>query len=840
MALELRPPSPRSSSGVLLLAVFAVAALLVAGLWKFRERPEEPSIPSVVAGRDLPADLRLEDEQEAAREKALLGRVLDKIAAVEKEPVAGTNVPAAKVEEIVRQLARLEEVASAPDASPDDLKEAYEEVDDLWRDRLRSLQGLMASPPSALPFDVPPLRPHLEDASYRRLHAQVRERAARLAEQLRRGREADLQGRAERLRRTIVLRAAILKRLRSLGSVLSVDDPARWFGDAVTEVSSYPTRKLAIMELELVDVRRRSPGDFALGLNVLQELGRVFLIVLLPLLAVRGAARADRPGAPGALRAAVWVGAWVLAALCGPFLEGTLGEALRPLPDLVGYYALYRVYTVGVATLAVPVIERVLLEENPDRPVPARRPLENLGRLVLARALALRLLLAVAGPGVLLNTATSLFDTFLPLLCWLVAWSWRAEVATLVRHLVPAPLGPRLADGVAAPRTGWLMAPVGLVVVLLLGTAQTLLAQASRYESGKRLSAGLLRRWMETALDRETPTLPPAPAKYRKDFLSAAADPFPDLEDFLRRLHEPVDRWLAGEEGEPVLTVHGPPGADPGPLVRSLAARYSGTLRVLELRPSGRLTTAAALREALGGPLEPATLVLVPDAARLFLATVGGFEAWRELQVLARKSQHAAFWVLMMGTPTRNFLRHLSAGDIAMSRALAAPRWSDEALRRMILARHEASGLPYRFDSAVVLAARAVPGTTPETQYFQVLWQQSAGIAEVAQELWLASVRVDPAGGLRVTLPPRNPQAVLTAQPPVVGFVLAALFRHGALDLAEAARVTSMTERRVFLACELLLEAGILEHGRDGRMVVSRLWLPDVSSYLEGRNLLDG
>src|SRR5690606_14495796 len=142
----------------------------------------------------------------------------------------------------------------------------------------------------------------------------------------------------------------------------------------------------------------------------------------------------------------------------------------------------------------------------------------------------------------------------------------------------------------------------------------------------------------------------------------------------------------------------------------------------------------------------------------------GGFEAWRALQVLVRRCQDRLFWVLVMGTPTMEYLRAVSAGDVFLAHVVRPPRWSDSALRAMILARHARTGLPHRFGEGVVQAARAT-AATPENQYFRVLWEVCDGNPTVAQDLWLASARLDPHGGLRLGLPPRNPASLLAALP---------------------------------------------------------------------------
>lgn len=878
---ELAEGAPRpgpARGGFRGLWLLLLVVLAVPGLWWFlanlSQGDDEPGIaPTLAAGARLPADLQAEREAELALQMERLSALQARVYDLETAPPQGPTVPRATAEEVVRRLDRLETQIADPTADPAQIRATFVDLDDLWQERLLALQEFLDTPPGEGPtVALPPFHRQLYSdlagtraaEAYRGLHENLRHRVQKLHERNRSEWMADLQGRAQRLRRLIPLRYRAMRQLASEGGLLILDQPGRWGQDAVLEISSYPDRKRGLLLLQLEALRQQSTGTVSFAFHWLEELGFLLVAVALGILPSRLASRADRLRTSTLSRVAGWLATWLAGVVAEQVLGWTVFEILRPLAGLVALYALYRVWLVWVDVGLGPALERILDERWPGRPQQHRRPFRVLGLLFLAQAVVLRLLLGIAGPGALLLTAERFLGILVPLAFCVGAWYYRRSLGLLLEVMVPPPAGGNLARWSTLGSFTWLVAPLGAAIVLLLALVQELLSLVARYDWGKRLSASLFRHWMEVVSTSDAALLKPPPPGYRQAFEALEVDPIPYWTEadprFLASLHAPLDEWAAGDPGEPVLTLHGPPGAG-----RSLAAEYvaksfGDRYPVVELRPRGRLTKAADLLRLLGEALaspggartdsveslerlmegRPPTVVILPEVERFFLATVGGFEAFRTLQVLVRRCRARLFWVLVLGTPTIEYLRAVSSGDVFPSHVVRVPRWSEDLLRRMILLRHEATGVSYRFGEGVVQAARATPGATPESHYFRILWERSAGNPEVAQEMWLASTRLDPDGGIRVGLPPRNPLGLLADLPGVGAYLLAAVVRHGGLSMREAVEVTSLPERQIYLACERCLEIGVLRIGREGRTTVHLGWLLDVLRFLEGRNLLDG
>lgn len=873
------PESPGATPawGPRLAALLVLTAFILAGwglfrAWRTLPAAVEPPVPIVVTGADLTPEMRAQRLAElslATRELRLLQLRL------ETQPEGSGRAavdPPESAAELVRRLSRLEARVADPTTGVEDLYKDFVEIDELWSERIQALQVFLATPFDPLRgLRAPPFERELAGDlvgtpaadSYAALYGRVQKRAEALrARHLRRW-EADLQDHAERVRRVSILRQEALGRLAALGLLPGLDDVDRWRRDVSLELGSYPDRKRGRFLLELGALQQRSGGEASLRVNALRETSLVLLALALAALAVLAAARADRMRRRLGVRMLSWTGAWVVGVLAERYLASSLAEALAPFPSLLACYSLYRLALAFLDALVTPTIDQVLSDRWPDEPPHGGRYLRLLGLLLLLRAVTLRFALALAGPGFLLLAATRLLDFLVPVLVWLGCFLRRDKIAALLERLVPPPLGPVLARLARGIGTAWVAAPLGAGLVLVFLLAQSLLLLAARrHEGGKRLAAGVLQRWLETLSRPEREVLSPLPAPYVQAFRALPLDPRPFWQSsaprFLEALHRPLDDWLGGRGVDSVLAVHGPRGSGRSEVTRHLALHYGEKVTVVTLEPPTRITAEGDLLELVRAAFPgsagespeavarglrdlPPTLVLVPDLGRFYLATVGGFDAYRALQVLIRRCGPRMLWVLVASTRTWEFLRAGAAGDEFLTREVRIPRGSDSALRDLVLRHHAAGGLPYRFGEGVVQAARATPGVTTEDQYFQILWQLSGGLPAVALELWLASARLEQGGALRLGVPPRNPASLLASLPHVACFVLASVNRHDCMTLGEVVRATDLGERTVFLTCERLRDLGLLELLPDGqRMQVARRWLRDLDLFLKARNLADG
>ena len=210
------------------------------------------------------------------------------------------------------------------------------------------------------------------------------------------------------------------------------------------------------------------------------------------------------------------------------------------------------------------------------------------------------------------------------------------------------------------------------------------------------------------------------------------------------------------------------------------------------------------------------------------------------LRLISGGRQHL-FWCLIMTTQSQRYLRLAMSERWNVALALRAPRWTEAALSQMLLERHQAAGGELHYSPAVLRAAEATPGVSPETFYFHILREVSGGNPTVACELWLEAARLDSQQHVVIGLPPRKPAHLLATLAPAAGYLLAAVIRHGELTREQATQVTALPASQLVLAWERCQELGVLCTLPGGiGLSVSRSWLTEVAYFLRERNLLDG
>ena len=824
------------------------------GLDRSQEVPQ-PEITSQASS--LPAETHAELAAELQLRMYALDQVDEQLIASKSQPLAGAVTPE-RSKEMVAQLARLEALVNSPEVGGLELRQARLELRELWKERFRSLQEFLAEPggTTGLP-EIPKLDMSLlaslgGDAQarvYQRRYQELSQHLQRLRMSRKEAFDADLAGRSQRLSRVVQLRYVALSRLSKMGALILFDDPNQWISDVSLELQTYPLRKRGLFLLTLARMQQRTGGGSAWALGLIIQLGQVLLafgLVLLPLAAVRVRSARQAPSWRGA---AAWGWVWILSLVALTMVSGTVADAARPLISLVGIYALVRAYGQVSEGPLLSAISTSYIGQTVGVRTHARRDLRRIGTFLLVQGWVNALTLAVAGPGSLLVFVETIFSLLFKLIYLMLAWSWRMELGITLGRLVPAPLGPLLEKLCKAPLLSWLLAPLAVPLVMLMSLLHALVRRSLQFEWGKRLTAGVLRHWMERAAESDAVPLHPVPSSYAQKFLELNYPQVPawDLSDpaFRARLDNTISTWLAGQGAESRLALHGPNGSREK--VREyLTETYAEKVEVIHLHLEQRLQRVEDLRQLLATHLDmedeeaPPRLVIVPEAQRLFLATLGGFAVLRELSRVMSRHRKRIFWCLILPTQTLRYLKIVTLDDNVFPLALQLPRWKVAAIQSMVEARHQHTGLESRFSVAVQRAAEATPGATPAGHYYRVLADLCQGNPAVARDLFLASVRMDDQGVVVIGLPQRNPMRQLTALPKIAVYLLTAILRHGDLTFSEAVAATGLAEARLYMAWERCLELGVLIQHADGRATVARLWRADIAYFLRERNLLDG
>jgi hypothetical protein len=863
-------PSSAPRSSMLAVLVLSIVMAIGAGFWMLRpDSPDEPLPMVTTQAADVTPETQAELAATLRIQNKRLQLIEQEIYKQESSPWSGSTVSAARAEEIVHQVDALENVVNDPASNGIQLRQAGLDLDNLWHERFRSLRDFLEATREAPRLPDLPVKPsnllvrfphNAGVEAYYQNYLLLQQRVERLKSLRIRAFDSDLSGRAERVKRITLLRFSCLRRLSDLGASLLVESPTTWWQEVRFELHTYATRKRALFYLTLAKYRQSTGGGTAWAMHLAFEAGLSGLELLVLLLALGAAQRRTHQTPPHLGGALPWAGVWVLALGIEWQMTGGLCEALRPLAGLAAIFARYRAYLQIAEGPLLTWIANSSLGQRVGVRTYARNSLRWLGLFFLIKGWVLLLVLAAAAPGVLMLFIRDLFSLFFQLFCWWGAWRWRHELAWALRHLIPGPLGSLAATGCESTWLGWVIAPLSVPLLLLISMIYSLVRWSNRFEWGRQLSAQILRRWMESTSEGPGPEYFPLPDVYRDAFLSFKTDTIQAWDrcdtSFRKELEGAIEDWLEGRSLEAFVVLHGPFGTGRSAVVEHLHKHFSKRLEVVTLRTPDRICSGQVLIEWLSQGLgvspgnadeitarldeRPATLLLVPEAHRLFLSSVEGFGAFQKMTRLIARHRRNLFWCPILPSQTMHFLQMALSGEAALSRALRFPRWTEATLREMILEHHRATAYPMQFSPAVMRAAEATPGATAEGHYFRILREISVGNPTLARDLWLASCRVDANGQLVVGLPPRNPPSTLPGLPAAATFLLASLMRHGDLTQEEAIRSTGLPQNQVYLAWERCLEMGILFTLTPERVCVGRRWLLDVSHYLKERNLLDG
>lgn len=536
-------------------------------------------------------------------------------------------------------------------------------------------------------------------------------------------------------------------------------------------------------------------------------------------------------------------------------------EATIPFRLLV-IYGLYRLTIDGIVAFIAQMARRYRLRLDAARTDKLISSVRTILRVVVGIAVLLTLSERFLGRGYLYNLVVDLAWILVLVALLRVLARWRNEISE--SYLEIGPPG-ALADLVRRSRDRW----YGVFVAAasfgwLAGRATLTLARdfALGFDQTRKGLAFLFRRRVEKQAERQGYSEGRAealPRGLRDAFTEEAVSTDPLTVDHFPgsdRFAELFGAWTAGRSGGTFLLA-GERGIGKSTWLNRLTTDGATACR---LTLTDRLLSPSDLVDDLGRRLEPAStcggslvslrrsllegprrVMILDRCENLFLATIGGYEAFEAFAALAESTCHHVFWVCSL---TSYALDHLSAvrPDLAVFRARQIlPRWSEEQIRRLIRARAAASGLRFTYEDLVVDRMEGVSQDArlleTEEGYTRLLWDYSDGNPRVALHFWLRSLVLESPDSARVRLF-RAPSSDRLEEGGDEGpFLLAAIVQHQNLTVQEAVATTRFPEPLCRIHLDRFVELGALEIDRDRYRVTTR-WHCAVIRLLKRKNLI--
>lgn len=467
----------------------------------------------------------------------------------------------------------------------------------------------------------------------------------------------------------------------------------------------------------------------------------------------------------------------------------------------------------------------------------------------------------VLGPSLLLQLAE--FLTFI-VLYFAIAFLLKERPNDFISSIERV-LGRTLSDQQKQRLKGplfYLLAPALLIIQLIYITILTTSTLLQDFDWFRRLSARWF--WLRTRHQTEkTEDVTPQTVNenYKRWFMSDDVEdkPLPIIDAGLcTTICRPIDLWMEDRSNENTLLLAGEKGIGKTTTLtqaeKYLRDKYPD-LQITRQTIDTKITSSTAIRQLISGlfsidisqssePLAEAdsnlqpTLIILDECQNLFLAKMGGLEAWKALIDITNTRLENVFWLLVINKQSFAYLNNVFGRQYHMRNVIFAKPWSQSNIRSLILSRNHLSGFKLTYDEVLLssFGPQQSTGRSAEQRFFSLLWDSCKGVPKQALVLWLTAVRTR---GLEITVGiPNLPDASrLDDLGDDMLFVYRAIISHENISVSELLSITGQTESLVRYALKTGSDMGFLHNDNNQRYCITPIWYFCLLNFLSRKNM---
>ena len=443
-----------------------------------------------------------------------------------------------------------------------------------------------------------------------------------------------------------------------------------------------------------------------------------------------------------------------------------------------------------------------------------------------------------------------------------VLWLLMLKHASAVNKLTYQVLGLKL-DVAADERSWWLRWlskltwPFIFLLVQLLDILYSLNQKLMVFDMYRSFSVKLLRVRLDSKVEEVEEDDGAEPDQSYSDWMlrEAPDNLLFDIGD-VSSLLTPLKNWYSEKTDENLMVVIGESGSGKSTLIRRLPGMWTDSpVKVLDVQPKTiepqlifdqiadslgieRFTDVAGLVRQ-DANITPQVLV-IDSAHNLFLAEVGYLSAYKALLECMNAHLENVFWLVVMHSPSWNYLNCVFSREQRITHVFKMPRWSPMDIRKLILSRHQGGRRRLKYNEMLLSAAASSESSSvraADSRVFNILWEQCGGNPLAAIELWLNAVKVK-GRVAEVGVPQRPPSNLLNGLKDDLFFVYTAIVAHSELSTAEIMRVTHFSEPVVRHAIKQGINLGMIIRDESKRYKVDPYWYGTLSGFLHRKNML--
>ncbi len=363
------------------------------------------------------------------------------------------------------------------------------------------------------------------------------------------------------------------------------------------------------------------------------------------------------------------------------------------------------------------------------------------------------------------------------------------------------------------------------------------------------------------------------PAEYLAHFDFAAVEDegvFLGLDEEFANISLAINRWQDNHQSS--FIIYGHRGVGKSSLVNMAQQRLFKDHHVIHHVITQKLTTTELLvhylAQLLGFPqverfedlasallAESPRVVWLEDCHHLFFRDIGGLEAIRYLFWLIAKTNHHILWGISLDKSSYDFLNQALPLSELFHVQIGLETRSGEDLRRLIMMRHNRSGISLHYvhnrsnakalrRQAKLLRAqhrfgRANLQQALELTFFEGLAAACAGNITVAMFYWLRSLQQEDADRCEVQPFEALDLSLIWEFSQTQAFILVGILQHGKLTATELAKILDTDEIDMRLELEILTNHNVLLLDiKTDTFEVNPVVLKMVCEMLESRSLL--